>query len=91
MKYMMTYNIPIETWDKAVSRFLETGGAPPDGVKLLGRWHAAGGRTGFLLIESDDVSAIYRFSAEWNDLCDLVATPVIEDEAAAAVLSSTRA
>jgi hypothetical protein len=89
MKFMMTYNIPNECWDKAVSRFLKTGGPAPEGAKLLGRWHAAGGRNGFILVEGNDVAAIYRFAAEWNDVCDLVTTPIIEDEAAAAVLSST--
>jgi len=29
------------------SAFLETGGAPPAGVKMLGRWHTADGAYGF--------------------------------------------
>jgi hypothetical protein len=90
MKFMMTYNIYNESWDKAVSRFLETGGLPPEGLKLVGRWHSAAGRNGFLLLEGDDVSAIYHYAAQWHDFCDLVVTPVLEDEAAAAVLASTR-
>ena len=90
MKFVMTYNIHIESWDKAVSRFLETQAPAPAGVKLLGRWHAAAGRNGFLLLESEDVAAIYRFAAEWHDACDLSVTPVIEDEGAGAVLASMR-
>jgi len=90
MKFMMTYNIYNESWHKAISRFLETGGPAPEGLKLVGRWHSAAGRNGFLLLEGDDVTAIYRFAAEWHDVCDLVVTPVLEDEAAAAVLSSAR-
>ena len=35
MKFMRTYNIPNESWDKAVSRFLKTGGPAPEGAKLL--------------------------------------------------------
>ncbi|MCI0338952.1 MAG: DUF3303 domain-containing protein [Acidobacteria bacterium] len=90
MKFVMTYYIPNESWDKAVSRFLETQAPAPEGVKLLERWHAAAGRNGFLLLESEDVAAIYRFAAEWNDVCDLSVTPVIDDEGAGIVLSSMR-
>ena len=84
----MTYQISKATWGQAVERFLETGGAPPDGVTLLNRYHAAAGRHGFLVAESDDVAALYRMAAEWHDVCDLAITPVIEDEEAGAVLQS---
>jgi len=90
MRFMMTYQIDGESWDKAVSRFLETGAPAPTGVTLAGRWHSAAGRNGFLLLEANDASAIYRFAAEWHDLCDLSLTPVISDEEAAAVLKNTR-
>ena len=90
MKFMMTYQIHTDGWDKAVSRFLETQAPAPPGVNLAGRWHAAAGRNGFLLLESDDPGAIYRFAAEWHDVCDLTVTPVIDDETAGSVLSSMR-
>jgi len=56
----------------------------------VGRWHAASGRHGFLLLEGDDANAVYRFAAEWSDVCDLAVTPVLTDEQAAAVLKSLR-
>ena len=56
----------------------------------MGRWHAASGRHGFLLLEGDDANAVYRFAAEWSDVCDLAVTPVLTDEQAAAVLKSLR-
>jgi hypothetical protein len=90
MKFMMTYEIGPEGWDRAVKRFLDTGGLPPAGVKMLGRWNSAAGRYGFILLEGNDPSAIYRFSAEWNDVCNLRVTPVIEDEEAAKVLGSLK-
>ncbi len=90
MRFMMTYQIRDECWDKAVSRFLETGAPAPAGVTLAGRWHAAAGRNGFLLLEGNDANAIYRFAAEWHDVCDLAVTPVVNDEEAAAVLKSVR-
>jgi len=88
MQYMMTYQISNADWDDAVARFLEGGGQPPEGVTLVNRWHAAAGRYGFLLLDSDDPEALYRFAGMWHDLCDLDVTPVLEDEAAATVLQS---
>lgn len=86
MKFMMTYQISSADIDDAVARFLETGGGPGEGLTMLNRWHAAAGRFGFVLLEGDDVAAIYRYATEWGDLCDLDITPVIEDEEAAGVL-----
>lgn len=88
MTFAMTYSIAAKNWEKCVDRFLKTGGLPPAGVKFLGRWHAAAGRHGFLLLESDDATAVYRYAAEWSDLCDLAITPVVNDEQAATVLKS---
>ena len=90
MKFVMTYQINTENWDKGADRFLEGGGLPPEGVTMLGRWHAAAGRGGYILLESDDQAAIYRWAAEWHDVCDFDITPVVEDEEAAAVLQSLR-
>ncbi len=42
---------PQGTFNAAVARFLETGGAPPEGVKMLGRWHGMNGQ-GFAISES---------------------------------------
>ncbi len=90
MKFVMTYQIDTEGWDKAVDRFLEGGGLPPERVAMLGRWHAAAGRNGYILLETDDQAAIYRWASEWHDLCSFDITPVVEDEEAAAVLESLR-
>src|SRR5260370_1054334 len=42
---------PQGTFNAAVARFLETGGARPEGVKMLGRWHGMNGQ-GFAFSES---------------------------------------
>jgi len=90
MKFMMTYQIKGQDWGKAISRFLETGAPAPAGAKLAGRWHSSAGRYGFILIESEDPGAIYRFASEWADLCEFTINPVIEDQEAGAVLSNLR-
>jgi hypothetical protein len=50
LRFVMTHQIRNKHWDKAVSRFLETGAPASAGVILAGRWHSAAGRNGFLLL-----------------------------------------
>jgi len=40
MKFMLTFTFKPEVKgrDEAIARFKKTGGQPPKGVKLLGRW-----------------------------------------------------
>ena len=58
MKFMVTWSIKPIHQQESTARFLETGGGPPAGVKMLGRWHASG--RGFLLAEKSDVKALYE-------------------------------
>ena len=88
MKFIMTYQMTPENRTEAVARFLEGGGLPPDGATMVGRWHAAAGLHGFILLESSDANAIYRWAAEWHDLLDFDIVPVVDDAEAAAVLQS---
>src|SRR5260370_41807530 len=60
MKFISTWSVPQGTFNAAVARFLETGGAPPEGVKMLGRWHGMDGK-GFAISESTDPKAMYRW------------------------------
>jgi hypothetical protein len=81
MKFMLTFNFKpdIKSRDEAIARFKKTGGTPPGGAKLLGRWTAADLSSGFDLIESEDVKALTEFSLQWSDLMDLRIVPVVED------------
>jgi hypothetical protein len=81
MKFMLTFAIKPETRgrDEAIARFKKTGGQPPKGAKLLGRWTAADFSGGFDLLESDDIMALTEFSLMWSDLMELRIVPVIED------------
>jgi hypothetical protein len=87
MKYIISWTLPQATYAAAVARFLETGGAPPQGVEMLGRWHGMNGG-GFALIESSDEKAVFLFQAQWADLLPIVFTPCLEDADAHAVLVS---
>ena len=88
MKFMATFSIKPETKgrDEAIARFKKTGGQPPRGVKLLGRWTAADFSGGFDLLESDDVKALTEFSLMWSDLIEIRIVPVAEDTELAEVL-----
>jgi hypothetical protein len=86
MKFMLTFSLKPEGRDEAIARFKKTGGLPPTGAKLLGRWTAADFSGGFDLLESDDVKALTEFSLMWSDLMDLRIVPVVEDADLAAAL-----
>src|SRR5437879_1938986 len=64
MKFMLTFAITTEskTRDEAIARFRKTGGQPPAGVKFLGRWTAADFSGGYVLLESDDATALTHFA-----------------------------
>ena len=86
MKFVGRYSILPGRYEVTMARFLETGAPPPASVKLLGRFHAANG-TGFIVAESPDLNGIYRWLADWMELCSFEVVPVVEDAEAAAILS----
>jgi hypothetical protein len=87
MKYIVSWTLPPGTYNAAVARFLETGGAPPKGMEILGRWHGASGQ-GFAIVESSDAKALFLFQAQWADVVPIAVTPCLEDADAGAVLAS---
>ena len=87
MKYIVHWKTPQGTANAAIKRFLETGGAPPEGVKLLGRWHGMSGE-GFAIGESSDPKAMFQLYAQWIDVIDMTITPCVEDAEAGPVLAS---
>ena len=91
MKFMLTFAIKPEAKgrDDAIDRFKKTGGQPPQGVKLLGRWTRADFSGGFDLLQSDSVEALTEFSLMWSDVMELRLVPVIEDAELGQVLGRT--
>ena len=85
MKYIISWTLPHGTYNAAVARFLETGGAPPKGVEMLGRWHGMNGQ-GFAIAKSGDAKALYLFQAQWADVIAIAITPSREDAPAGAVV-----
>lgn len=56
-----------------------------EGVRLIGRWHDMGSRTGVAIFEADDLGALTRYMAQWNPHMDLEVSPVVDDEESAAL------
>jgi len=84
MQFMLTWKLAPENVNAVNARFFETGGPPPDGVKMLGRWIRLG-QGGFALCESDDIVAVGKWIAEWNDLLEFEIYPVVSDEQYASI------
>lgn len=82
MKFMLTFTMKPNTnqRNEAIARFQKTGGIPPAGAKLLGRWTRADFSGGFDLLESDDPKALVEFALMWSDLMELEIVPVVEDQ-----------
>lgn len=88
MKFIVTFSWKpdAKTRDEGIARFKKTGGQPPAGAKLLGRWTRADFSGGFDLLESDDPQALAEFALMWSDLMELTIVPVLEDQALSEVL-----
>lgn len=78
---MLTFSInPVTKGrDEAIARFKKTGGQPPAGAKLLGRWTATDFSGGFVLLEGEHAKALTEFALMWSDLMELKIVPVRED------------
>jgi hypothetical protein len=76
-----------EIQDEAIRRFRATGGQPPAGARLLGRWIRADFSGGVVLLESDDPKALTEFSLMWSDLMELDIVPVLDDQELLEVLT----
>jgi len=85
MKYLLQWSIPQAGFKDATKRFLKTGAPVPEGVVQLGRWHTMNG-TGCAILEASDPKGVWSLCAEWSDVIDIEAHPVLEDSDAAEVL-----
>ena len=62
---------------------------------MIGRYHAPGSTKGWIIVKTDDLSAIAKFATDWSEFIEWETTPVLEDdtagEAAAAVIDISEA
>ncbi|MHC8299302.1 DUF3303 domain-containing protein [Pseudomonas sp. ZS1P83] len=88
MLFMVSWSISPENRNNVIKRFLETKGAPPEGVKMLGRWHAVGGSNGFGIADANDAVQIQKWVLQWNDLMNMEVHAALTDEQAAPLLAA---
>ena len=91
MLFIVRWTIPHTSREDAIGRFMETGGAPPDGVKMLCRYHTADGEYGFAIADPSDEVALGKWTIAWNDLLIMDTRPVLDDEGLGEVLQSRAA
>jgi hypothetical protein len=87
MLFMTLWKTPSGNRDKALERFLKTGGSPPAGIKLIGRWHSVTQGRGVVISETDDAELIAKWCLEWSDLLEFEVVPVLDDSATARILT----
>lgn len=87
MLFIVSWSISSENRNRAIERFLKTGGKPPAGVTMKGRWHAVGGSAGFGIAEADDLLLIQKWVLEWNDLMSMEVHAALTDEQMAPLLA----
>lgn len=79
-KYMVTWRVPPSNRNEVIKRFATDARNAPAGIKELGRWHAARGDGGYLVLETDDPKNITNWILRWSDLLPYEVEPVIGDE-----------
>ena len=80
MKFIVQWSGLPTAENAVIERFMKTGGQMPEGVKLLGRWHAIGGLHGVAIVESDDTQAMAALALDWGDLLTMSVFPAMTDE-----------
>ena len=87
MKFMISWKIAPGNHKPASENFLKSGAPAPKGLTMLGRWHAPGSVSGWALVEAKDPMPLYEHIAQWANLLEFQATPVVEDKEAGETLS----
>jgi len=90
LKFMMTWSIFPETRHDAAKGFGQMTDADDEadhpGVKLIGRWHDLVAVGGWLICESDDISAVQSWALNWNGVLNMEVRPVVDDNEAKTML-----
>jgi hypothetical protein len=86
MKFIVQWNGQPTAENAVIERFMKTGGRTPEGVTLLGRWHAVGGLHGVAIVEANDTQSMTAMSLEWGDLLTMNIFPALTDEDLGAAL-----
>ncbi|MFL2846567.1 MAG: DUF3303 domain-containing protein [Pseudohongiellaceae bacterium] len=86
MLFMINWSIDGSNVREANDRF-SNGEEKFFGIELVGRWHAPG-NIGVAIVETGDAVSLNKYLMQWDDLCDVGVTPVMDDEGALKSLES---
>ncbi len=81
MIFVLSYSFPPENRQACRERFKETGGKPPEDIKLLGQWVAISDAKGVAVFESDDPMVMAKWAQQWSDIMTMDIYPAITNEA----------
>jgi len=88
MLFIISWTGRPEHRDATFARFAKTGGPPPAGVKMIGRWHMVGRFAGVAIAEASDPVLMQKWALDWNDLMTMDVCPVLIDEQAAPLIAA---
>jgi hypothetical protein len=87
MLFVSEYRIAPENRNVAQERFMKTCGPPPQGVKVIGRWHSAVGGRGVTVYEANDALMIAQWAQQWSDVISFEIYAAIDDAALSRVIA----
>jgi hypothetical protein len=90
MKFMVSWRVHPDKRHEALKTFSRMTSADDSAdrgekIKLIGRWHDLQRFTGVAICETDDAQAIAAWALNWNNVLDIEATPVLDDDECRAV------
>lgn len=91
MKFLVEWKGQPTTENAVIERFMRTGGKAPEGITVLGRWHAIGGLRGVAIVEAEDSRGLSALTLEWGDLLTMNVVPAVSDEELGAALGKHQA
>ncbi|ALE54006.1 uncharacterized protein DUF3303 [Paraburkholderia sp. GV068] len=92
MKFIVQWKGLPTAQQSAIERFMKTGGAlPPDGITMLGRWHAIGELSGCAIVEADSTAPLAAWVLQFGDIFTFTISPAVTDEELGKALAAFQA
>jgi hypothetical protein len=86
MLFMVVETFRNQDGKSVYARFREKGRMMPEGLAFVGSWVSADLERCFQLMETDDVTLLQRWVAEWSDLIAFEIVPVVAGKETAEAL-----